>query len=798
MEIEKGYPMMQIRRSTFLLASSLLLLFYSCDPADKDDAVSEICGLASPVFFTSDSLKLDLNDYFANPDNITSVEFPEGLIISEAEGGHTYFLRRTAELPLLSVIELETSTGGRYAILIKNLKSVKSVISFNPGNINYSDVKVRGSLNRWNVKLSNMHKVEDGYWEEEFTLPPGEYQYLIVADGREIRDPANTDSIDNNMGGFNSVLKVGNYQQKSLPFISTTQSNKGKVVLESTALLDEVIALWQNRRAHVASNRGSISVEIPNIARNLKRSYLRIIGYNETGISNDVLIPLENGKVVKDPSQLSRYDRQTMILYFMMIDRFNDGNPRNNKPVADPEILPQANYFGGDMQGIDNKLNEGYFDSLGINSIWLSPITQNPLTAYGLYLKPHTRFSGYHGYWPVSSTKIDFRLGDSITFKQLIGDAHERNINVLLDYVASHIHELHPVYRLHPDWVTPLYLPDGTMNTERWDEYRLTTWFDTFLPKLDLSNPVVADAMSDSALFWLSGYGIDGFRHDATKHIDELFWRILTKKIKIASHCNPMPYQIGETYGSPELISSYIGSGMLDAQFDFNVYDDEVAVFARENESFDRLKTSLTQSLRYYGYHNLMGYISGNQDRPRFISLAGGALRFNEDSKLAGWTRKIDVGDSTAYRKLMLLQAFNLTIPGIPTIYYGDEIGLPGANDPDNRRWMKFEGLTQDERGVKKFVSTLTHERSINMTLLYGDLQFLPSGPNTMVYIRTYFNDFTIMVFNKGNKSEVIKIKHPLLENKEIKSLFGSELETGSEEVTVQLPPYSFEMIITK
>jgi hypothetical protein len=117
-----------------------------------------------------------------------------------------------------------------------------------------------------------------------------------------------------------------------------------------------------------------------------------------------------------------------------------------------------------------------------------------------------------------------------------------------------------------------------------------------------------------------------------------------------------MPYQIGETYGSPELISSYIGSGMLDAQFDFNVYDDEVAVFARNTESFERLKNSLTQSLRYYGYHNLMGYISGNQDRPRFISLAGGDLLFNEDSKYAGWTRTIGVGDTSSYRKLMMLQ----------------------------------------------------------------------------------------------------------------------------------------------
>jgi cyclomaltodextrinase len=366
-----------------------------------------------------------------------------------------------------------------------------------------------------------------------------------------------------------------------------------------------------------------------------------------------------------------------------------------------------------------------------------------------------------------------------------------------LDYVASHVHELHPVYQKHPDWVTPLYLPDGSLNTERWDEYRLTTWFDTFLPKLDLSNKLVADAMSDSALFWL-GYGIDGFRHDATKHIDELFWRILTKKIKEASNCDPMPYQIGETYGSPELISSYIGSGMLDAQFDFNVYDDEVAVFARDSESFKRLKASLTQSLRYYGYHNLMGYISGNQDRPRFISLAGGDLKFNEDSKLAGWTREIGIGDTIAYRKLMLLQAFNLTIPGIPTIYYGDEIGLPGANDPDNRRWMKFEQLNKHEQETKDFISLLTHERQNSMPLLYGDLQFMPSEDGTLVYIRKYFDTFAIMIFNKSKNAKTMHISHPVLEKNLIRALVGQKCIFESGELKIDMPAYSFEMITSK
>jgi cyclomaltodextrinase len=126
------------------------------------------------------------------------------------------------------------------------------------------------------------------------------------------------------------------------------------------------------------------------------------------------------------------------------------------------------------------------------------------------------------------------------------------------------------------------------------------------------------------------------FGHDASKHIDLLFWRELTKKVK--SNVSRPIFQIGETYGSRELVNSYVSTGMLDGQFDFNVYDDAVQTFARDEVPFSRLANSITESISWFGDHNLMGYISGNQDRARFISYADGSVKFNEDAKLAGWT----------------------------------------------------------------------------------------------------------------------------------------------------------------
>jgi glycosidase len=256
-----------------------------------------------------------------------------------------------------------------------------------------------------------------------------------------------------------------------------------------------------------------------------------------------------------------------------------------------------------------------------------------------------------------------------------------------------------------------------------------------------------------------------------------------------------MPYQIGETYGSPELISSYVSTGMLDGQFDFNLYDDAVAVFARENESFERLQNSLAQSLRYYGYHNLMGNITGNQDRPRFISLAGGSLRFDEDSKYAGWTRDIGVGDSSAYDKLKLLHAFNLTIPGIPVIYYGDEYGMPGANDPDNRRMMVFTGLNKREEDLRSTVQRLTAIRSSNMALLFGDVMLLSYSKSTFAYVRYYFDSTVLVVFNKSNEPEYIAISKDRLMLNGYKSHFGSSVQEHSDSLIVELGPLSFDII---
>ena len=492
------------------------------------------------------------------------------------------------------------------------------------------------------------------------------------------------------------------------------------------------------------------------------RSYLRIFAEDENYLFNDMLLPLENGKIVTDASQLNRHDPETQILYSLMIDRFYNGNTANDWKMNSPEVLDIVDYQGGDLAGITQKISEGYFDELGVNTLWISPITQNPWDAWGCYpfkngnkydaSKEYTKFSGYHGYWPIYATKLEQRFGTPEELHTLLDSAHAHGINVVLDYVANHMHINSPTLQQHPDWHTDSILPDGRRNFELWDDARLTTWFDKHIPTLDLEREEVCEQMTDSALYWLENYELDGFRHDACKHIPEGYWRMLGQKIATRWPGRPI-WMIGETYGSPKLIGSYVKSGMLNAQFDFNVYFTTREALCGLTGMDQVLANELT-SLRTYGAHHTMGNISGNHDQIRFASIAGGAIDIHSQGKEEGWTQEVGIGDAEkAYKRALLLEVINMTLPGVPCIYQGDEYGEVGGNDPDNRHMMRFDGLNSNEQYMRAKVAELAHMRRHSMPLLYGDLIPLIDRPDEIVYQRIYLGEKVTVIINRKDLS---------------------------------------------
>lgn len=631
-------------------------------------------------------------------------------------------------------------------------KSEKIKYAFHyTGSNTAKEVFLAGSVNGWNNKANSLERT-DSSWHATFDLVPGRYPYRLWIDGAETLDETNAKTMDNGLGGLNSYFDVGNINAKS-PFIITQRVDSGKVYFISEEKINHALVYANNTLiAEINEENTSFSFQLPQTE--LDRMNIRVYSDNGTLKSNDLLIPTAKGQVIQNTKELSRNDWQHSVMYFMMVDRFADGDSANNRPTLSDEIMPQANNLGGDLQGIIQKINDGYFEKLGVNTLWISPISKNAEGAWGLWDKGvHSRFSAYHGYWPTALTAVDDRFGSMEAFNQLVSVAHEHNMNVILDYVAHHVHENHPLYQAHPDWSTNLHLPDGRLNTELWDEQRLTTWFDVFLPTWDFSKPEVVDALTDTALYWMNNTELDGFRHDATKHIPVEFWKALTYKMRNKSGKNL--FQIGETYGSPELISSYISNDQLNSQFDFNLYDAMVDAFAKSGTGFENLARVMTESLNTYGYHNTMGNITGNQDRARFVSYADGSIDFSEDAKLAGWTRDIENKGEVGYQRMAMLQAFLMTSPGIPCIYYGDEIAMPGGNDPDNRRMMQFDGLSKSQSDLRDIASRLIQLRQSSMALTYGDIKILAATGNYIVFSRTYFDDQVIVVLHKNGTSSI-------------------------------------------
>ena len=501
------------------------------------------------------------------------------------------------------------------------------------------------------------------------------------------------------------------------------------------------------------------------------RSFLRVYARAEGQMLNDILIPLQDGKPVTDAALLTRFDDQAQILYSLMIDRFYNGNKKNDWKMNSPEVLDIVDYQGGDIAGITKKIKDGFFKELGITTIWISPITQNPWDAWGMYpfpngnkydsSKAYTKFSGYHGYWPIFTTEVEKRFTTDDELREMLATAHAHGMNVILDYVANHMHINSPTLQAHPDWHTDSILPDGRRNFELWDEARLTTWFDVHIPTLDLERPEVCSPMTDSALVWLEKFDFDGFRHDACKHIPLNYWRELGQKMK-QRYPNRHIWMIGETYGDPALIGSYVKTGMLNAQFDFNIYHTAIDILGKENQSLKRMNSTILESLSAYGAHHTMGNISGNHDKCRFISLAGGAVSWNENDKAAGWEREIGVtanGDKNleahAYKMAMLLEVINFTIPGVPCVYQGDEYGEAGANDPDNRHMMKFAGLNKEQTAFRKKVQELAQLRRNNMALLYGEYIPVKVTDDTLHFQRTYMGNIVDVVISLNSESSI-------------------------------------------
>lgn len=760
---------------------------------------SKICNIASEIHLFPTETIVYLQDYVLNCAEIESIKAPQGIEVwsNTAESKLKLIITENDIVLPVSNLDITFKDGTTESIVLIKSKKVKHVVKYYPQGY-VTSVQIAGDFNSWNPKGYDFSYI-DNCWQYTLEIEPGNYSYQLIVDGNWIKDPINGEVLENGYGGYNSLLRVPFADAEKMQ-METIQVHENNIILSASDSISGYLVFWQNKvinDTNTFRQRNRIVVTIPNDAKKIKRSYIRVYGYNTETMTNDLLIPIENGIVVETSDKITRNDKESQIIYFALIDRFNNGKkaPRDKRFE---QVHAKLNFHGGDLIGITQKIEDGYFNKLGINTIWISPIVKNPNVPIE---KNGRKSAGYHGYWPLVSDQMDEHFGTENDFRNLVASAHKHGINIILDYVANHVYKENQIIIDHPNWSTPLYLPDGSKNIGRWEDQRFSTWFEEFLPTLDFSKPAVIEKMTDIAVDWIEKFDLDGFRHDATKHIQTEFWRKLTKKLKerIVVPKQKRLFQIGETFGGREMLQSYVNSGIHDSQFSFNLYYETRSAFLYEEVHFEKLCICLRQEMEFFGSHHLMGNISGNHDLPRFISYAGEDLWTNQNAETEGWNRHITVKNPIGYKKLAMLLAFNATIPGIPVIYYGDEIGIPGGGDPDNRRPMYFSGLTEHETETLATSQKLGQLRNGFLPFIYGDFTFLKIEKQVLVYRRKYFSEFAYVCFNKSKETIKLELQLPnFVDFTELQSFSQCKFYIRNLQLFVEVPPMSFEIIYHK
>ncbi len=746
------------------LFSILLMFLVGCE----SNSSPQLDIIPVQFLFSGDSSEIAIQDMFYAED-YSSLSFKDHPHLN------ANFSTETDELTIYADKDFSGYTSlsflyknKRYDLPIKVIERKYITFNYVP-DPDVKNVCVFGNFNFWLRNQLMMKKNDDGKFSITIPFEPGQYEYLFAVDGQEILDPSNPVSVPNGLGGFNSPLKVLPGFSGTRPFITPeSYTSENELQLKFHILphdykekieQKDIIALVDNHR--LSSSRINVSdklvtLSLPKeLARTNRR--IRLTWTCNVTTSNLVEVILENGSPAANGGD---FKWQDAIMYSLMVDRFYNADPSNDNPILNAKLADRVNFRGGDLQGVTQKLDEGYFNELGVNTLWILPIIKNTPKPFLETPPPHRMFSGYHGYWPISGREVDPHYGTNDDAHTMITVAHKRDLKVLMDYVSNHVHQEHPYYQKHPEWFGQYELSDGRKNLRLFDEYRLTTWFESYLPSFDYPNaPEAIDTMVADAIWWLRNYNIDGFRHDAVKHVPSVFWRALTHEIRKEFPSKDV-FQIGETFGDHSLIHSYVNKGQLSAQFNFNLYWPARYAFAMDESSFAGLAAEMERVVDIYGQNHLMANLMDSHDQPRYPAYLEHDLDWGDNAQEVGWHTNIQIDDPLTYEKIEMYMTYLMTIPGPPVIYYGNEVGMTGAADPDNRRQMDWT-VNKRQKELRKYVSTMTALRSEHPALRYGDYSTVRADEQVYAYLRSDFNERILTVIHRKNSPDKVFITLP-------------------------------------
>jgi len=448
------------------------------------------------------------------------------------------------------------------------------------------------------------------------------------------------------------------------------------------------------------------------------------------------------------------FDWRDGIMYFILIDRFNDGDKANNAPVAGAEYPGQ--YQGGDFVGIAQKIEAGYFTDLGINTIWITSPLDNTHESY--YGSDGHKYSGYHGYWPKDETKVDSHYGTEAELQAMVASAHAHGIKILIDYVMNHVTTDSPTYQQHNDWFWPDDNGSGgnCVCGQGCPTFNTVCWFDSFLPTFNMLDGDARNWSVSNAITWANTLGIDGFRLDAVKQVETVWFTDLRARANAELAWDQPFYMVGETFdGDRGLIKSYVDPDTkLTGQFDFPLRGQVLSTILRRDGQMSDLSGFLQSNDGFYGANAVMSTFLGNHDVPRAIGLADDSPLFGawDGGKDRAWQNQPQLpNDANPFQRLAVAYTLLFTSPGLPMIYYGDEIGMPGAGDPDNRRFMQWDHWNANQTFLHDTLAKLAKVRSAHPATRRGTRTILGVTQDVMVYKMVADGDTIFVALNRGD-----------------------------------------------
>jgi cyclomaltodextrinase len=437
-------------------------------------------------------------------------------------------------------------------------------------------------------------------------------------------------------------------------------------------------------------------------------------------------------------SKLPPFWASQSIFYQIFPERFYNGDLANDpqNKAAWNASPTNFNFFGGDLQGIINQIP--YLKQLGVTALYLNPIFESPSN---------------HKYNTSDYLKIDPALGDLTTFKMLLQRLHAVGIRLIIDGVFNHTGDTFWAFRdvlrrgaesRFKDWYYLHGFPvvqGQNPNYECW-------WNFGSLPKLNYQNPEVVQYILKIVAYWTS-LGIDGWRLDVPNEVVFDFWKYFRRIVKTI---NPEAFIVGEIWDDP---SGWLQGDTCDTVMNYRWREAVLRYFAYGQSSSGQFREELANLRANLPWEIILAAYNllSSHDTPRFLTLCGGD-RY----------------------KFMAALVFQFSYPGIPALYYGDEIGIEGDKDPDCRKTMRWERQEQD-RVILEATKTLVGLRQKYRALRQGSYSELFLGDSLFAFVRSCGNEQILAVFNMTSNHCVLELP--------------PEWQNGWEPIYTAEPPHS-------